>query len=155
MNKALSTSLLSLLALAALVPAGGCLAVKTEHEVKPIHITMDVNLKVDKELDKVFGEEDRKPQQGAFKADKEMLDRGAAGVTNLALLEPREGATDDDRILVAEDNMRRKARYEQIARDSGVSVETVQKRRAEKLAEVIPPGSGVWIQDASGAWSRK
>ena len=30
---------------------GGCLAVKTEHEIKPIHITLDVNLKVQKELE--------------------------------------------------------------------------------------------------------
>ncbi len=30
---------------------GGCLAIKTEHEIKPIHITMDVNLKVQKELE--------------------------------------------------------------------------------------------------------
>ena len=29
----------------------GCLSVKTEHEIKPIHITMDVNLKVQKELE--------------------------------------------------------------------------------------------------------
>ena len=29
----------------------GCFWVKTEHEVKPIHITMDVNLKVQKELE--------------------------------------------------------------------------------------------------------
>jgi hypothetical protein len=31
--------------------AGGCLSVKTQHEIKPIHITMDVNLKVQKELE--------------------------------------------------------------------------------------------------------
>jgi len=31
--------------------AGGCLSIKTKHEVKPIHITLDVNLKVQKELD--------------------------------------------------------------------------------------------------------
>ncbi len=30
---------------------GGCISVKTEHEIKPIHITMDVNLKVQKELE--------------------------------------------------------------------------------------------------------
>jgi hypothetical protein len=30
---------------------GGCLSIKTEHEIKPIHITMDVNLKVQKELE--------------------------------------------------------------------------------------------------------
>lgn len=29
----------------------GCISVKTEHEIKPIHITMDVNLKVQKELE--------------------------------------------------------------------------------------------------------
>ena len=31
--------------------AAGCLSIKTEHEVKPIHITLDVNLKVQKELE--------------------------------------------------------------------------------------------------------
>ncbi len=31
--------------------AGGCVSVKTEHEIKPIHITLDVNLKVQKELE--------------------------------------------------------------------------------------------------------
>lgn len=30
---------------------GGCLSIKTEHEIKPIHITLDVNLKVQKELE--------------------------------------------------------------------------------------------------------
>jgi len=44
-------------ALALLLPAlassvvSGCLSIKTEHEIKPIHITMDVNLKVQKELE--------------------------------------------------------------------------------------------------------
>ena len=31
--------------------SGGCVSVKTEHEIKPIHITLDVNLKVQKELE--------------------------------------------------------------------------------------------------------
>jgi hypothetical protein len=35
---------------------GGCLSIKSEHEVKPIHITMDINLKVDRELDRYFGD---------------------------------------------------------------------------------------------------
>ncbi len=41
---------------------GGCLSVKTEHEVKPIHITMDVNLnvRVDKALNDFFGDLDKK-----------------------------------------------------------------------------------------------
>lgn len=41
--------------------AGGCLSLKTEPiEVKPIHITVDVNVKVDKALDDFFGDLDKK-----------------------------------------------------------------------------------------------
>jgi hypothetical protein len=48
------------LALASLM-FGGCLSVKTEPiEVKPIHITVDVNVKVDKALDDFFGDLDKK-----------------------------------------------------------------------------------------------
>ncbi len=39
----------------------GCLNVKTEPiEVKPIHITVDVNVKVDRALDDFFGDLDKK-----------------------------------------------------------------------------------------------
>lgn len=39
----------------------GCLSVRTEPiEVKPIHITVDVNVKVDKAVDDFFGELDKK-----------------------------------------------------------------------------------------------
>ena len=41
--------------------AAGCLSVKTQPlEVKPIHITVDVNVKVDKALDDFFGDLDKK-----------------------------------------------------------------------------------------------
>jgi hypothetical protein len=41
--------------------SGGCLSLKTEPiEVKPIHITVDVNVKVDKALDDFFGDLDKK-----------------------------------------------------------------------------------------------
>lgn len=36
--------------------AGGCVSV----DVKPIHITVDVNVKVDKALDDIFGDLDKK-----------------------------------------------------------------------------------------------
>jgi hypothetical protein len=40
---------------------GGCLNIKTEPiEVKPIHITVDVNVKVEKALDDFFGDLDKK-----------------------------------------------------------------------------------------------
>lgn len=49
-----------LLPLLALVPAG-CVSVKTDPiEVKPIHITVDVNVKVDRALNDFFGDLDRK-----------------------------------------------------------------------------------------------
>lgn len=49
----------SLAALA--LSASGCLSVKTEPiEVKPIHVTVDVNVKVDQALDDFFGDLDRK-----------------------------------------------------------------------------------------------
>lgn len=47
-------------ALASLV-VSGCVSVKTEPiEVKPIHITVDVNVKVDRALDDFFGDLDKK-----------------------------------------------------------------------------------------------
>jgi hypothetical protein len=39
------------LAMLLLLMVNGCLSIKTEHEVKPIHITMDINLKVERELE--------------------------------------------------------------------------------------------------------
>ena len=39
----------------------GCLSVKTEPiEVKPIHITVDVNVKIDRALNDFFGDLDKK-----------------------------------------------------------------------------------------------
>jgi len=44
-----------------LLVLGGCLNIKTDPiEVKPIHITVDVNVKVEKALDDFFGDLDKK-----------------------------------------------------------------------------------------------
>ncbi len=52
---------LPLLLLPLVMNFAGCLSVKTEPiEVKPIHVTVDVNVKVDKALDDFFGDLDRK-----------------------------------------------------------------------------------------------
>ena len=140
---------------AALVAAVGCISVKTESEIKPIHITMDINLKVDKEIDKAFANENQAKPKGDFKPIKEMLDRQAAGVSNLAMLEARAGATDEDKILIAEANAKKMKRLSAIARDNGVALETVQKRSAKKFVEKVPAGSGVWYQDDAGRWLQK
>ena len=117
----------SLLVSAALLSVAGCFTVKTESEIKPIHITMDVNLKVDKELDKAFADENMKKPKGNFTEVKALLDRKVAGVTNKAMLEARDGATDDDKITIAESNARKLKRFNEIAKSSGVALETVQK----------------------------
>lgn len=145
----------SLLVSATLLSAAGCFTVKTESEIKPIHITMDINLKVDKELDKAFADENMKKPKGNFTEVKALLDRKVAGVTNKAMLEAREGATDDDKILIAESNARKLKRFNEIAKSSGVALETVQKRSAKKFAEKIPAGSGVWLQAEDGSWFQK
>ena len=145
----------SLLIAATLLSAAGCISVKTESEIKPIHITMDVNLKVDRELDKAFADENMSKPKGDFAAIKSLLDRKVAGITSKAMLEARDGATDDDKILIAESNARKLKRFNQIAKDSGTSLEAVQKRSAKKFAEKIPAGSGVWLQSEGGTWSQK
>jgi hypothetical protein len=50
------------LILVLVLAAGGCASVKTESvvEVKPIHITVDVNVKVDQALNDFFGDLDKK-----------------------------------------------------------------------------------------------
>jgi hypothetical protein len=61
MNYPTSHMKLRLLLLAAPLIWGGCLTVKTEPiEVKPIHITLDVNVKVDRALEDFFGDLDKK-----------------------------------------------------------------------------------------------
>ena len=145
----------SLLVSATLLSAAGCFTVKTESEIKPIHITMDVNLKVDKELDKAFADENMAKPKGDFAAIKSLLDRKVAGITSKAMLEARDGATDDDRILIAESNAKKLKRFNEIAKSSGTSLDAVQKRSAKKFAEKIPAGSGIWLQSEDGSWSQK
>ena len=145
----------ALLVSVALLGTIGGLSVKTENEIKPIHITMDINLKVDKEIEKAFADEDQAKPKGDFKSIKEMLDRKVAGVNNKAMLEARAGATDDDKILIAESNAHKMKRLNAIAKDSQTSLDAVQKRSAKKFVEKIPAGSGVWYQDEQGKWLQK
>ena len=142
-----------ILVAAAALCAGGCIQLKTESEIKPIHITMDVNLKVDKDLDKAFADENSKSTSADHKMSKDLVDRKVAGITNLAMLEARPGATDDDKIAIADENARRMKRFREVAKSNGTSLETVQKRRVLKVREIIP--AGTWYQDDAGDWQQK
>lgn len=57
MKKPLFTLLFPAAAVALL--GAGC--IRTTHEIKPIHITMDINLKVDRALDDFFSDVDEAP----------------------------------------------------------------------------------------------
>ena len=124
----------SLLVSATLLSATGCFTVKTESEIKPIHITMDVNLKVDKELDKAFSNENMTKPQGDFKEIKALLDRKVAGINSKALLEARAGATDDDRILIAESNARKLKR----GKDKSATLSTTVRGTATRGRTTVP-----------------
>ena len=140
-------------AVAAAACVGGCIQLKTESEIKPIHITMDVNLKVDKDLDKAFADENAQAPKGDFKVVKGLIDRKAAGVTSRAMLEAHPEATDDDKIVIAEENARRLKRFSEVAKANGTTIETVQRRRVLTIREKM--SAGTWYQDDSGAWRQK
>ena len=142
----------AMLAAAAALCAAGCIQLKTESEIKPIHITMDVNLKVDKDLDKAFADESAQSPKGDFRVAKELLDRKVAGITSLAMLEARPGASDDDKIAIADENARRLKRFSEVAKKNGTSIETVQRRYAAKMREKMP--AGIWRQDDNGSWQQ-
>jgi len=133
----------------------GCFTVKTESEIKPIHITMDINLKVDKDIDRSFSDENIIKPGAKFSEVKDMLNRKVAGITSVGMLEPRSGATDHDKVMIIEANTRRKQRFAEIAGANGVSIGVVQNRFATLVRERLPVGSGVWYQDTSGNWRQK
>ena len=142
-----------MLAATAALCAAGCIQLKTESEIKPIHITMDVNLKVDKDIDKAFADENAQSPKGDFRVAKGLLDRKVAGLTGLAMLEARPGASDDDKIAIADENARRLKRFSEVAKKNGTSIEAVQRRYAAKMREKLP--AGIWRQDDAGSWQQK
>jgi uncharacterized protein len=78
--------------------------------------------------------------------------KGIVGENNKGYLEFRSGDTQALDVVNEENSVRSKV-YEDIAKSSGVSVETVGSQRASQIAagEV----SGVWIQDIAGNWKKK
>lgn len=132
----------------------GCLSVKTEHEVKPIHITMDVNLKVDREIEKALDGETRKPPRNAEKI-RAWAEAGLVGVDNRGYVAPRGKLTPEQEDIVADANAARRAKMAEIADSTGAARADVEKRRAAKIRERLPAGKGIWYQEDSGEWVRK
>ncbi len=62
------------------------------------------------------------------------------------------GAPESAEALAAQINAQRLARYEQIARSNGASVDAVRAVAGRELVERTPPGQFVFV---NGAWVRK
>ena len=65
------------------------------------------------------------------------------------------GASDDDRLKIADANASRMRRFGEIAKSNGTTIEQVQRRHAEKMRERFAAGSGVWYQAEDGSWRQK
>ena len=132
----------------AAVALAGCLSVKTEHEVKPIEINMNINLKLDKQLEEMMANEE-KPSIRA------LMDKGAVGIDNKSLLVPKAELTSAEMEHLFEVNSKRKEHLAKMAEENGKTYDEVAAAAAAKMVERIPDGKGVWYQKADGTWTRK
>ncbi len=89
---------------------------------------------------------ERLPVINALKAD------GIIGENNGGYLEFIQNTKPKKNVLDAENQDRRQV-YSAIAKQQGVSIDLVEKRRAKQIAERANPGQ--WIQDSSGKWYQK
>ena len=145
MEKILATALLAAL-------CAGCLAIKTEHEVKPIKISMDVNLKVDKALDNAIESEQKKPP-AHFEELKAMVRSGKIGLGRNGSFAPRLELTQEESDILEESTAAWTTRLSEIAKETGSPLSEVRKSHAEKAFARLKPGT--WYQDESGAWVQK
>jgi uncharacterized protein YdbL (DUF1318 family) len=148
--KNVSSSFIVFTALVACLSTG-CLAVKTQHEVKPIHITMDVNLKVDKAVDDSIENNERKPPK-YFKETRDMFNQKLIGLTNRGYWEKRADLTVEQEQIILLSNAEQTQRYAEIATKTNSSLAEIEKKHASRFVERIPVGKGVWYQDATGEW---
>ncbi len=98
-----------------------------------------------------FGEDIKARMKARLPAIDALKAQGIVGENNRGFLEFR-GAPRQADILGAE-NADRKAVYEAIAAQTGITPELVGSRRAIQIREVAKPGE--WLQDESGKWYRR
>ena len=140
-------------ATAAMAVQTGCLSVKTEHEVKPIQITMDVNLKLDKALEQELENEKKAPPKH-FEQVKAMFKRAAVGMDNRGYTAIRGDVTDEEREIVEDMNAKRRVKIGELAEANGKKRAEVEKAYAEKVRD-NHLAAGEWYQDDAGKWVQK
>lgn len=159
-------------AVAVALTAAGCIKTQSEVEVKPIeikpvHVTIDLNVKIDRELDAALAakpvanaqtEKDRLMNAVRDRRDKisEFRTKGIFGENNQGLLElrvPPAETTADAVLLMTAENADRTKLYAIIAEEQKTTPDFVATRRASRTAEKAP--AGTWIQSTDGVWSKK
>ncbi len=153
--------------------AAGCIKTQSEVEVKPIeikpvHVTIDLNVKIDRELDAALAakppvanaqtEKDRLMNAVRDRREKisEFRTKGIFGENNQGLLElrvPPAETTADAVLLMTAENADRTKLYGIIAGEQKTTPEFVATRRAARAAEKATPGT--WLQNPEGVWSKK
>lgn len=156
--------------LAAAILAGCTPTIKTENEVtiKPIQVTIDVNLKVDEELTQALSSEGKNVKADPNSSD--MRERRRArrdqikawkaaqliGENNRGLLEARTAdgvlSATVQKVVDAENTDRQQV-FQAIAAKQNVTAESVAQRWASRMAERAPEGT--LVQDAAGNWQEK
>lgn len=136
-----------IMAVAAL-PLAGCLSVKTEHQVKPIEINMNINLKLDKQLEEMVAKEE-KP------SIRTLMDNGVVGIDNKSMLVPRGNLSSAEFETIFEANSKRKERLAKMAEENGTTYDEIAASAAEKFVSRLPEGKGIWYQTPAGDWVQK
>ena len=75
------------------------------------------------------------------------------GENNKGYLEVKGKITAADKKIIDEENSDRKKIYYMLAKRTGVTVDIVQKRRAEAIAKKSK--KGIWLQKPDGSWYKK
>ena len=157
-------------AVTAAILAGCTPTIKTENEVtiKPIQITLDVNLKVAQELNQALSTD--KPNVKADPNSSDVRERRRSrrdqikawksaqliGENNKGLLEARtaDGSLSDSvKKVVDAENADRRLVFQAIAGKQNIPVESVAQRMGARMAE--RSAEGTWVQDGAGKWTVK
>ena len=123
--------------------------IKHEVDVKPIHITIDVNVKIDKELDKLFDETKTSTMSDEEKHHIETLvEKGDATITDRGYFE-YSGKDQYNEELVNKENRSLKNEYQIIADKEKVSIGVVEKSAAKKMKQVYRSGAASYANEPS------
>lgn len=176
--------LMPLIAAAATITLAGCMrhSVETSNEIKPIHIVIDVNVKVDKALDNFFGSQDananvmpqavslddalkpvdpaklppREVMMGRFVSRsgeiRKLKDKGIAGEDAKGFISFVTDKRESEAVVAAE-NADRQIIYDRVSKSQGLPVEKVAEMKAARNA--MEAKAGDYVQDASGKWSKR